>query len=205
MESLQEHLKQFSAVSINAETAADALKQNLRKYGPVHRTIIDSFDNALRFLLPIKSFTTRFLLLELHGWTLLLTDMRGENSYVDAYAISRATNCNAIGVVLQDQRRELQVFEQGKKVRQVQSLLDVDAWYYREEGTLQPWEEPNEYTRRPKRNRLNVTALERYFETYTGFKIPSWNTAYFAKLIGLERSVHEAQVPIIHFDTAWDL
>jgi hypothetical protein len=88
MESLQEHLKQFSAVSINVEPAADALKQNLRKYGPVHRTIIDSFDNALRFLLPIKSFTIRFLLLELHGWTLLLTDMRGENSYVDAYAIS---------------------------------------------------------------------------------------------------------------------
>jgi hypothetical protein len=205
MESLQEHMKQFSAVSLSAESTANALEQTLRKYGPVNKVQFSSFIEALHYVFPLKSFTTRFLVLGMNGWSVIMTDSKESNCYVQAYAISRATNCNAIGVVLQDQRRELQVFEQGKKVRQVQSLLDVDAWYYREEGTLQPWEEPNEYTRRPKRNRLNVTALERYFETYTGFKIPSWNTAYFAKLIGLERSVHEAQVPIIHFDTAWDL
>jgi hypothetical protein len=205
MESLKEHLKQFSAVSVNVEAATEALEQTLRKYGPVHRTVINSFNNALKFLLPIKSFTTRFLVIGWHGWALVLTDMRGENSYVDAYAISRVTNCNAIGVVLQDKRRELQIFEQGKKVRQVQSLLDFDTWYYREEGQLQRWEDIVECTRKPKRKRLSVEALERYFEIYTGFKVPSWNTADFTELIGLERSVHEVQVPIIHFDTAWDL
>jgi len=131
--------------------------------------------------------------------------MKGENPYVDAYAISRATNCSAIGVVLQEQRRELQIVERGKKVRQVQSLLDFDTWYYREEGGRLPWEDPDEYTRKSKRKRLTVEALKRYFATYTGFKVPSWNTARFSEIFGLERSVHEAQVPIVHYDTEWDL
>lgn len=81
----------------------------------------------------------------------------------------------------------------------------VIFWYYREEGLMQYWEDPDEYTRKIKRKRLSVTAIERYFQTYAGFNIPSWASVQFDQIVGLERSVHELQVPITHFDTAWDI
>jgi hypothetical protein len=98
--------------------------------------------------------------------------MKDENCYVDAFG-QPSNKLQRYWIRIQENRRELQVFEQGSKVRQVQSLLDVDTWYYREEGTMQPWEGPAEYMARSKRKRLSVNALRRYFETFTAFKVPS--------------------------------
>lgn len=205
MESMRNHLRQLSAVSVRGEDAAAALSQNLRKYGPVTASKFKTIYDGLHFFIPLRSFTTRFLLLERDHWTLVLSDSKDSNSNVQAHAISRATNCNAIGIVAQSSRRELQVFEQGQTVREVQSLLDVDRWYYREQGQLQSWEDPTECRRMPKRARLSVEAVERYFKLYTGFAIPSWQTEEFTKIIGLTRSVHEVQVPIVEFETNWDV
>lgn len=205
MESMRNHLRQLSAVSVQGEDAANALSQNLKKFGPVSLSRFETIHEGLHFLMPLRSFTTKFLLAEHDHWTLVLTDSKDSNSNVQAYAISRVTNCNAIGIVAQSNRRELQVFEQGQTVREVQSLLDVDRWYYREEGQLQPWEDPTQYTRTPKRGRLSAQTVEHYFELYTGFKIPSWQIEEFSKVIGLARSVHEVQVPIVEFETSWDV
>ena len=123
MESVREHSRQFSAVSISADKAAAALERTLRKYGPMKKVSFSDLNQAIRYLIPLKSFTTRFVFLGLKGWTLIVTDSRDSNCSVQAYAISRITKCNAIGVVFQEDRRELQVFEQGKEV---QSLLDGD-------------------------------------------------------------------------------
>jgi hypothetical protein len=202
--SLAEHLKGFSAVKVSATAAARVLEQNLLKYGPVTKDQFTDFCEALKFLLPLKSFTTRFLVLGLDQWSLLVSDMHRENCSVDAYAISRATGCHGIGLFLQDNRRELQAFEEGKTIREVQSLLDGDRWYYREQGPLQPFEELPDYTRKNKRDRLRVNALRRYFETYTGLTIPNWTDATFTHLFGLERSTKDLQVPLLQFDTVDD-
>src|SRR4030095_14277743 len=98
--------------------------------------------------------------------------MHRENCSVEAYAISRATGCNAIGLFLQENRRELHIFEEGRALREVQSLFDGDRWYYRETGPLQPFEDIAEYTRKKKRDRLQVNTLRGYFETYTGLMMP---------------------------------
>src|SRR5262245_39086396 len=128
--SLLEHLKGFSAVNVNANTAVAALEENLRRFGPTSQSQFATFRDALNFLLPLKSFTKRYLVLGAGNWSLLVTDMKGENCYVEAYAISRATLCNAIGVFLLPERRELHLFEEGRSVREIQSSWDGDSWYY---------------------------------------------------------------------------
>lgn len=205
LESFAAHLKGFSAVNLNAENTADALEERLRKYGTVGRSSFSKLSDALNYVVPVKSFTTRFLVLGLSEWSIILCDMRGENCYVDAYAISRVRHCRGIGLFLRDERRELHLFEEGKKVRQVQSLRDGDAWYYREEGALQKFEDPNEYLRIKKQDRLSVDATRRYFEAYTTLAVPDWKNLKFANMLGLERNTKDLRVPITEFETIMDI
>jgi hypothetical protein len=205
MVSLKEQLNAFSAVNAPADLTAIHLETTLKRFGPVTRSAFETFRDAVAYLLPIKSFTTRYLILGLDGWSLIVNDMRGEISYVEAYAISRIAGYKAIGVVLNEQRRELHIFEGGKKLRQVQSEPDGDRWYFREEGKLQPFEDAEEYTRRPKHDRLRLSAVVKYFKNYTGFDVPDWGRTKFTKFWGLERSTKDLLVPVKEFDTRFDL
>jgi len=202
--SIKAQLRNFSAVNARFDVAEAALEKSLRSFGRVDRVECSNFNDALRYLLPVKSLATRFLILGLDGWSLLLADMRGENCYVDAFAISRATLCNAISLSIEPERRELYVFEEEQKLRVVQSLSDGKRWYYREEGLLQPFEESEECSRRPKSSRLQPQALERYFTRYTGLEIPRWKNEQYDRIIGLERSTRGLTQPVRHFDTADD-
>ena len=144
-------------------------------------------------------------MLGIDSWLIILTDMRGANCYVEGYAVSRVTHCKSIGVSLLDERREFHLFEREEKLRQVQSLRDGNRWYFREEGTLQRFEEPAEYRRQRKQDRLSVTTLTRYFEGYTGFKVPDWKHGAFSDLIGLERSIKDAKAPVQTFESVNDI
>lgn len=126
--SFMEHVKGFSAVNLPADTAATALEEFLLKYGVVEKHLLADFNDALGYLSPIKSFTTRYVVVGLGEWSILLTDMREANCYVEAFAVSRAKQCNAIGLFMQTERRELHVFEKGQKIRQIQSLRDGAKW-----------------------------------------------------------------------------
>lgn len=203
--SISEQLKGFSAVNVAADIAVAAMEESLHKFGLVQQVRFEAFREGLNYLKPLKSFTVRFLVLGFDGWSLLVSDMRNADCYVDAYTISRATLCNAIGVTLRSEHRELHLFEAGKEVREIQSLSDGDRWYYREDGALQPFEDLEECTRRKKRDRLSVQALQRYFQTYTGMAVPDWKRTEFTAVYGLERSVHEARVPITIYETINDL
>jgi hypothetical protein len=203
--SLSEHLKGFSAVNARADAAVKVLEKHLRQFGPVAQTRIADVTDGLSYLIPIKSFATRYLILEVGDWSLMLADMRGANCYVEAYAIRRATLCNAIGLFAQQEHRELQLFEKGEKVRQVQSLRDGDKWYYREKGPLQPFEDADELFRKNKEERLKVEALHRYFKSYTSLSVPNWNAVNFSSIVGLERSTKDLRVQIIEFKTLLDL
>jgi hypothetical protein len=202
---VSEHLKSFSAVNVSAEVAARALGESLERFGPVRRAQFSTTEEGLDYLLPIKSFTTRFLVLGSGPWSLLVSDMKGENCYVDAYAISRTTLCRSISVSLLQDRRELHLFEGGRRLRQVQSLCDGERWYYREEGLLQPFEDAAECVTRKKSDRLSVDALQRYFNVYTGIGLRNWNNTPFTPLIGLQRSLKDVQVQISEFETLKDI
>ena len=204
MTSVREQFYGFSALNVSADSVAMPLGRLLQKYGPLKRAEFNSFEESVRYLVPIKSFPTRYIILGLDGWSFLLTDSRGENCNVEAYAVSRATKCNAMGVNLRDEQREIQVYEAGMAIREVQSLFDLDRWYYREAGPVQWFEDPDDGHRRRKSDRLKVDIIQRYFKKYTGLDIPNWNEAKFIRIIGLERSVRELQVPLVEFPTELD-
>jgi hypothetical protein len=199
--SITEHLKGFSAVSLHGAAAASALAESLRKFGPVEQCQLTTFEDALKHLLPIKSFTTRYVVMGLDEWSIILTDMRGANCYVEAFAISRARHCRAIALFLQRERRELHVFEDQRKLRQVQSIKDGNSWYFREEGDLQPFEDAGECLRRRRQDRLSTEALGHYFQTYTGLVIPDWRATRFAPIFGFVRSTKGLRVAVTEFET----
>jgi hypothetical protein len=93
---LSEQFAGVSAVRLSLSDTVGALLPSLRRLGPVSPTNLVGINDVSDFLSPIKTFTTRFGLVECGEWTLILTDMRGENCAVQAFAISREAHCHAI-------------------------------------------------------------------------------------------------------------
>jgi len=204
-ERLSEHLKGFTAVKAPLSVVVPAVESSLMRWGPVRTIKLSSAPEALEYLLPLKSFTTRFLVIGLGNWSLLVTDMRGENAYVDGIAISEKLDCLGFGIVAQERRREFQVIKAGRKVRHVQSLLDFDSWYYREEGEMQEFEDAAECLHRNKSDRLSALAVMQYYQRFTGMVLPAWGTLEADAFVGLERSAHEMRVPLTCFETINDI
>lgn len=203
--SLAEHLKAIAAVHLPFQQTVPALESALSDFGPVTRTPLGNFAALIDFLLPLKSFTTRFGILALGDWCVLLTDMAGEHCFVDTLAVSRAAHRTAVCVVYREQHREIHVGEDGRSVREVQSLLDVDRWYFRESGAPLFWEDKEDLALTRKRNRLGVMQVARYFELLTGHPLPDWPRAQFHALLGLERCTKEVKNPILRCQTIKDL
>jgi hypothetical protein len=204
-EKISNHLRGFTAVRAPLSAVVAAMESSLMRWGPVQITKPSSLAEALEYLLPLKSFTTRFLVIEFGNWSLLLTDMRGENAYVDGMAVSEKLNCLGFGIFAQEERREIQVIKYGRKIRHVQSLLDSDRWYYREEGELQEFEDATDCQHRNKRDRLSVPVVGRYYQRFTGMSLPTWGSLNANSFVGLERSVHELRVPLVRFETVDDI
>ena len=152
------------------------------------------------FLTPLKTFPTRYGLLDFGTWTCLVNDMRGESCHVEGYALSRISGCRAIGVKIRLENRELHVYEGGEPVREIQSLLDGDRWYFRESGAFQWFEELSELTKKKKKEKLSVALLRTYFERYTGFQFPDWRALNTLRITGCERSLKDLKVPVIRFE-----
>jgi hypothetical protein len=200
-----EHLKGFSAVKLPSSKTMNSMEVWLSQFGPVKQSEFRILSDAFDYLFPVKTFTTRFLIIGLSKWSLLLADMREQNCYVDAYAISRATRCDAIGVTFRELSREMHIFEDGKHIRQLESADDGDRWYYWDTSPLQPFENVEETRRKRKKDRLSVSAVQQYFEAYTGLKIPDWKTLKPDLIYGLERSLHEILEPVRPFETIRDV
>ncbi len=193
----------FSAIELDAEKVCDAQRNWLSRLGPVIISEYSNLDEAFNFLFPVKTGTTRYLIVD-QPWPLMISDVWSENCYTDAFAISRATKCRAISLTLRKTSRVLQVFEEGKHVRSVDSCDDGSRWYFHEYGPLQPFEDLKEITRRPKRKRLSIQALVRYFTAYTGNSFPHWMTLQSHRVFGLERCTKDYLTPAENFPTIRD-
>jgi hypothetical protein len=202
---LSYHLSGFSAIAQDFRQTADQMEQGLRQYGPTTRTSFTHFCALVEYLMPLKSFTTRFGTIKYRDWSLLISDMRGEYCLSDARFLSKSGSCVGMNVVALPSRREFALFDAGAKIRQVQSLDDGDRWCYREIGPLQPFEDLSECTRRPKRSRLSENAVKDCFSAITGLIWPSWTDDLFDEMIGIERSLKDIRQPVVSFETCNDL
>jgi hypothetical protein len=202
---ISEQFKCFGAAAVPLLSASAILEEALKEFGPTIRTKLSSFSEARQFLLPLKSFTTRYVVFERGNWSLVVSDMRDEASLVDVFLFSRVELCDAISLRIQESRRDFAIFKAGKKLRQVESLLDFDAWHFRQTGQLQEFEDASECTRPRKSARLSVAAVRRYFTAFTGMEFPKWTDEEFTNAVGLERSTQSLLVSVENYETADDM
>ncbi|KAF0245557.1 MAG: hypothetical protein FD180_1528 [Planctomycetota bacterium] len=203
---LSEHFRSFAAVRCEAHHTASTLGSVLATYGEVQITPLSTFEDVLEYLLPLKSFTTRYGVLGLSDeWSMVVSDMAGESCFVDVLALSRVTLRSAICIVARDDNRELHVAEGGKQIREVLSLLDFDRWHYRESGEPLFWEDKSDSRLSRRKDRLSVVLVRRYFELFTGHAPPDWPRHDFRGIEGLQRCTAEVKVPIRICETIRDL
>lgn len=203
--SMREQMRGFCAIDVSVESARPYLIKSLARFGPVSEVPLKGIKSVVEFLAPVKSFTTRYAGIQVDDWSYLVTDMKGENCDVNGYALSRATGCRAICITILPNRRQLQIIESGKIEREVQSLQDGDRWYFRESGPLQPFEDASDYVQKQKDARLSEESLAKYFERYTGQKLPEWSTLTENAAIGLRRSTKDVRVKIDVYATDTNL
>jgi hypothetical protein len=147
------------------------------------------------FLLPLKSFTTRFALMAAGAWTIIVNDMYGEISLVDVMGISRASGCRAVGAYFRDESRQWHVVTNGELVRSVLCYLEGEKWVFQQTGEPRPWEDIRTYQKRRIRDRLTCDLVCKYVEKVTGMTCPpKWSTTLVS--VGLERSTKDLVVPV---------
>lgn len=202
---LSAHLLGCSAVQTDLDTAATALAAFKSRYGPVDIVRTKGIEDTLKFIAPIKSFTTKFALIENGGWTLVFNDMMGQTGGVDAYAICRASNCNAIAINRRQFHRELHLFRPEGVIRRVEVFFEGGRWNMQQDGELQDCEDAAWYKRNKISRKLTPDDVASAFSRVTGCPPPDWRHFQSNPGIGLLRSTHEVRVPIVAYQTVNDV
>src|SRR5579862_2650455 len=125
-ELLSNHLRCLAAIECASTQTLGLLDSSMRRFGSTNCLSFESFAEAKSFLTPLKSFTTRFVLLGYGSWTILVSDMRNENCESDASIISATAKCRAIALRAQENRRGFHIFVSGDRIRSVETELDYD-------------------------------------------------------------------------------
>lgn len=202
---LSDHLLGYSAVQTDLDTAATALMAFKRRYGPVEIVHTKGIEETLKFITPIKSFTTKFALIENGSWTLIFNDMMGQTGGVDAYAICRSSNCHAIAINQRQFHRELHYFRPEGVIRRVEVFFEGGRWIMQQDGELQEWEDAKWYKRNNISRKLTPDDVTSAFNRVTGHPPPAWGRFQSNSGIGLLRSTHEVRVPIVTYKTVNDV
>lgn len=203
---LSDHLKGFSIVGAPASQVKELLKAQLMRFGPVEEVALRDWVSASRFLTPLKSFPTRYLVLGLEAWAIVLNDMRWESSHVDILAVTKSVGCFGVTVYFREDSRQIHLVEKGQAVRSVVCYEDGGKWFFQETGKPAQFEDTEHYSRSRIRDRLTPKMVCDYFKAATGISIPlAWKECEFIDLAGLERSTQEVKVPITSWETLVDV
>ena len=202
---MSEHLKGCAFVELPQEEAKEALSAGVQRFGPVTVAALVGWGGVREFLLPLKSFVTRFVLIELNRWTLLLNDMYGETCFVDALGMSKQTGCIATSAYLHEDSRQWHVLQGGEVVRSVVCYRDGDKWVFEQRGTAGPWEDVNTYRARRLRDRLTPNQVARYIHAVTGLSYPPPWSSVVKDVIGVERSTKDVVEQIRKWDVQVDV
>lgn len=202
---LSEHLEGVALVNSTTSEAAEALASILARYGPVVRAPLGDWEAVKVFLLPLKSFPTRYALIPFAGWTAILSDMRLEMCHVDALGISKRTGAQAVSAYFRERTRHFHLMEGGRSVRDITCYENDGKWVFFQSGEPASWEDTEAYSRRKGRDRLTPDAVLRYLHAATGVAFPLDWGRMSAKAVGLERSTQDLKAAIRLWEVEADL
>lgn len=198
--SLSEHLCYIALAKSEVSACVQLLEGSFRRFGPVEKIVISDHGTALKFLLPLKSFTTRYLVFELNGWCLCVTDMIGESCFVDVYALSRKTLCLAVAAEFGATQRSFRFIQSGEVKRSIDCYRDGEDWFFDEMGARLEFESAERYSRPDRSERLTPDLVAHYLRQCSEIPFPLdlRNTA-FASIHGIQRSLDRLRVPLEQF------
>lgn len=202
---LSEHFEGVALVETATNEAAKALASILARYGRVERAMLTDWEAVKSFLLPLKSFPTRYALISFSGWTAIVADMHLEMCHVDALGISKHTGSRAVSAYFRERTRHFHLIEDGRSIRDVTCYEDNGKWVFFQAGQAASFEDLKAYSERKVSDRLTPDAVLAYLHAVTGIAVPlDWRHAS-AKSVGLERSTQDLKVPIRTWPAQIDL
>ncbi|MBM3837321.1 MAG: hypothetical protein FJ398_05035 [Verrucomicrobia bacterium] len=198
--SLSEHLCYIALAKSDVSACVQLLEGSFQRFGPVEKTLMSDRGAALKFLLPLKSFTTRYLVFELNGWCLCVTDMIGENCFVDVYALSRKTRCPAMAAEFGATQRSFRFMEGGEVKRSIDCYRDGSDWFFEEMGARLDFESAEHYSRPDRSERLTPDLVTRYLSQCSEIPFPlDVRKTAFASIHGIQRCLDRLRVPLEQF------
>lgn len=197
---LSEHLCYIAMAKIDSSACVQLLEGSFKRFGPVHKSVIADPHAALKFLLPLSSFTTRYLILETNGWCVCVTDMIGETCFVDVYALSRATQCVAVAAEFSPTQRSFRLIQHGEVKRAVSCYRDGVDWFFDQIGAPLEFETVEGYRRLERAERLTPEMVSCYLSRCSQIDFPlDVRTTRFTAIHGVQRSLDNLRVPLEHF------
>ena len=134
--------------------------------------MLDACDAALAWLLPLTSFPSRYLVVSLQDWTLVLQNGRSTAPDDLLLPISKITGSLGVFGRWSDRGRILEVVDGGSVIRAVRCYPDGGRWVFHQVGTPLPYEESSSYTRRRKKDRLTGDDVQQILTKMLGADIP---------------------------------
>jgi len=200
------HMCGFCAAETTVSVAADAVEASLRRFGQVERGRLNDFDDALGWLLPLASFPTRYLLVPLSGWTILLRNGRNTAADDQLLSVSRDASCRAAYGSWAPEGCVWQVAELGREIRSVACYRDGERWVFHQQGAPLPFEHRNLYENKRRKDRLPPAVVQEYLQQMLMVPIPpDWRCLISQETVCLERSMAELRVPIEEYAVELDL
>lgn len=189
----------MALVEARVEPAVQALESTLQKFGPTQRSRMTGWAEVKQYLLPLRSLPTRYALLPVSSWTILLTNLWLEARHVDALSISSRIGCRAVSAYLAATTRHFHLMESGREIRDVVCYKDNGKWVFHATGTAQPFEALALYEERRIQSRLTPELVGAYLQAVTGLRFPLvWAEAVQGG-VGVERSTRDVKVEILTY------
>jgi hypothetical protein len=203
---LSTHFQALCAVELDLERTADCLASCLQRFGPVERVRRKGCDDALRWLLPLTSFSSRYLLVPCSRWTVLLTNGQSTAAIDQLCPVSEAASCRGVYGSWEAEGCMWRLLEKGRDERSVVCYRDDDRWVFHQQGTPLSFEDRASYAKRRKRDRLPPELVRAYLGQIMSVAIPpSWRQLLSQETVCLERSTAELRVPIEEYVVDVDL
>jgi hypothetical protein len=206
VEMLSQHLQMSHLIKCSEEAIITALERQLSRFGAVEKREFPTFKHAMEYLLPIKSFVTRYLTVQVGEWVLLVCDMRNSNCFSEVMNLSKALKCEAVVAVSLDCARQFHHVIDGADRRIVHCYEDGNRWVFYEKGIPLECEQVANYTLKRKPDRFKSEDVWRCLNFVTGIVFPiNWIELRGRQVVTLERSLQDQKVPVQLYETKWDV
>ncbi|MEK7762388.1 MAG: hypothetical protein AAB433_12460 [Nitrospirota bacterium] len=206
VELLSEHMQISHLIKCSPEAATAALERQLSRFGTVEKREFSAFKQAMEYLLPIKSFVTRYLTVQIGEWVWIICDMRLSDCYSDMMNISKDLTCEAVLASALDSGRRFYYIIAGNHRRIVQCYEDGNRWVFFEKGAPLECERVANYTLKRKPDRFKTEDVWRCANFVTGIVFPiNWIELRDKQVVTLERSLQNLKVPVQLYETKWDV